>query len=259
MRTPGPHLQLKGYVMAEATLEAAIPHRVHTPNRTWDHVFFTTMIVLMWATVLFGFSRTYYLAGMVRAPLPNLLIHLHGAVFTLWMVLLLVQTTLITTRKIQVHRKLGLVGFGLAVAMVVLGMLAAVDAMRRHVPHLGLDPQAFLVIPMSDMLAFSLLVYMAYRMRSRAEQHKRYILIASIALMDAGVGRWPVAFLQTHPPAQDLVLLALLLAVVAFDLLQLHRVSRATVYGGTWLVILHLVRVPLGQSALWQAFARHLG
>ena len=79
------------------------------------------MIVLLWATGLYGFARTYYLAGMVRAPLPNRLIHIHGAIMTLWMVVLLVQVALISARRVKWHMTFGLFGFGLATAMAIIG------------------------------------------------------------------------------------------------------------------------------------------
>jgi hypothetical protein len=39
------------------------------------------MALLILATVFVGFARTYFLAGVFRAPLPSLLVHIHGAVF----------------------------------------------------------------------------------------------------------------------------------------------------------------------------------
>ncbi len=42
------------------------------------------MAVVSLIAVFVGFARTYFLAGMFRAPLPNLLVHIHGAAFTLW-------------------------------------------------------------------------------------------------------------------------------------------------------------------------------
>jgi len=96
-----------------------------------DRIFFSTMVLLLWATVLFGFAKTYFLAGMVEAPLPNRLIHIHGAIMTLWMVVLFVQTALISARKVKWHMTLGLFGFGLAVAMVIIGPIAATDSLRR--------------------------------------------------------------------------------------------------------------------------------
>jgi hypothetical protein len=126
--------------------------RMPRPNRRGDRIFFSVMPFVMLAMVLYGFARTYFLVGMVAAPLPNKLIHIHGAVFTSWMILLIVQTGLVSTRHVKWHMKLGLFGFGLAVAMVVLGTLAAVNAMRRGANPLGLDAQTFFVIPISGML-----------------------------------------------------------------------------------------------------------
>ena len=47
----------------------------------FDNFFFPGMAVVILATVFIGFARSYYLAGVFRAPLPNLLVHIHGAVF----------------------------------------------------------------------------------------------------------------------------------------------------------------------------------
>jgi hypothetical protein len=232
--------------------------RTYRPNRTGDRVFFSLMPVLMWATVLFGFTKTYFGAGMVMAPLPNLLIHVHGAAFTLWMVLLVVQTALISTQHVKWHMKLGVAGFCLAVLMVVLGSLAAVDALHRGSGPLGLDPVSFFVIPVSGMLQFGVLVFFAYRLRRVAEAHKRLITIATITIMDAAVGRWPVAILQQHPPMQDLVILAFLLLVVVYDLFSLHRFSKYTMWASLFVVVVHLGRVPFGLSAPWHAVVKHL-
>ena len=132
------------------------PYRAH---RSADRIFFSLMPLLMLAAVLFGFAKTYFLAGMVAAPLPNKLIHVHGAAFTLWMVLLIVQTGLIATHHVQWHRKLGVAGFGLAVLMVVLGLTSAVNALHRGRGPLGLDPLTFFVIPLSDMVLFSVFTF----------------------------------------------------------------------------------------------------
>ncbi|MGZ7056831.1 MAG: hypothetical protein ACXVK3_15010 [Candidatus Angelobacter sp.] len=53
------------------------------PGRRFDHVFFSSTALLMLASVFVGFAPTYYLAGVFNAPLPNTIIHIHGAVFPL--------------------------------------------------------------------------------------------------------------------------------------------------------------------------------
>ena len=224
-------------------------------NPAWDRVFFLTMVAVLWASVLFGFSKTYFMAGMVRAPLPNLLIHVHGAAFTLWMVLLAVQVGLVSAKKIQWHRTLGLAGFFLACAMVVLGLLAATDALHRGSAPLGLTAKAFYVVPISDMLVFSVLVFFAYRARRQPAAHKRLILIATIGLMDAAVGRWPIAFLQTNPKLQDLVPFAFLLVVMLYDLVSLRKIQKATLWASLFMIVIHLARFPVAFTPAWQAFA----
>jgi hypothetical protein len=223
-----------------------------------DRIFFSTMVVLLWATVLFGFAKTYFLAGMVRAPLPNHLIHIHGAVMTLWMVLLFVQTALISARRVKWHMTLGLFGFGVATAMVLLGPIAATNSLRRGVGVLGLDAKTFYIIPLSAIFIFAVLAFLAYRMRRQPAVHKRLILIATIGLIDAAVGRWPIAFFQNNPKAQDLIPFGFLLAVMVFDLVTQRKILKSTLFASLFLIVIHLTRVPIAFTPAWQAFATQM-
>src|SRR5271169_5041599 len=101
-----------------ASAVAPITKRI-VSNQRHERYFFWGMTILILATVLLGFGKTYFLAGMFRAPLPSWIIHVHGAAFTSWIVLLIVQTSLITAGRVDIHRRLGMIGFGLACAMVV--------------------------------------------------------------------------------------------------------------------------------------------
>jgi hypothetical protein len=240
-------------VATDALRQQVVP-RVQVNPKT-DRIFFSTMVLLLWATVLFGFAKTYFLAGMVTAPLPNKLIHIHGAIMTLWMVLLFVQTALISARRVKWHMKLGLFGFGLAVAMVVIGPIAATDSLRRGSAPLGLDALTFYIIPLTAIFIFGVLAFFAYRMRRQPAVHKRLILIATIGLIDAAVGRWPVAFFEHYPKAQDLVPLAFLLAVMIYDMVTQRRILKSTLYASLFLIVIHLVRVPIGLTQPWHAFA----
>jgi hypothetical protein len=86
-----------------------------TVERRLDRYFFSGIAFLMTGTVFLGFARSYYLAGVFRAPLPNWLIHLHGAAFSIWILLLVAQTSLVSAGRVDVHRRLGLGGVWLAV------------------------------------------------------------------------------------------------------------------------------------------------
>ena len=75
--------------MATVALPQTKPIKLR-PSRQYDNYFFSAMALLILITVFVGFARTYFLAGVFRAPLPSLIIHIHGAVFSIWIFLLIV-------------------------------------------------------------------------------------------------------------------------------------------------------------------------
>src|ERR1700688_542875 len=173
---------------------AALPRSTaQKPGARYDNYFFSGMAFLILITVFVGFARTYFLVGVFRAPLPNLLIHIHGAAFSTWILLLITQTLLVSAGRVDVHRRLGLFGFGLACLMVILRVLAASNSLARGFapPGSGFDPRTFYAIPIGGMIIFATLIFFAYRARFNPAAHKRLIMIATIALLDAPTGRPP--------------------------------------------------------------------
>ena len=63
-------------------------------SRQWrtQRAFFTGLSLLMVLAVFVGFSRSYYLKGLYGTPALPSLFHVHGLLFTSWMVLLVVHT-----------------------------------------------------------------------------------------------------------------------------------------------------------------------
>lgn len=224
-------------------------------DRRADRYFFVGMALLILLSVLVGFARTYYLAGVFRAPLPNRLIHAHGAVFSLWILLLIVQTSLVTAGRVGLHRRLGLYGFGLASLMVILGFLAATDALRRGSGPPGVPVTNFYVVPITDMVLFGTLVFAAFRARFQPAAHKRLILVATFAILGAAIARWPVQIFGPPLVRLEIFSAAFLLALVAYDLWSLRRIHPATLWAGVLLVAVHALRVPFAGTALWQGFA----
>jgi hypothetical protein len=214
------------------------------------------MALLILATVFLGFAQSYYLAGMLRAPLPNLLIHVHGAAFSIWILLFLVQTSVVTAGRVDVHRRLGLVGVGLASLMVPLGVLAAVDSLRRAPTNDVMESKAFLINPVTNVLLFGTLVFLAYRARSNATTHKRLILIGNIALLDAAINRWPFAFIQNGSFwVTEVCAYMFLLPLFALDIWSMRKLHPATIWGAALLIVVQQVRHPVAASPAWQTFA----
>jgi hypothetical protein len=224
------------------------------PGRRFDHVFFTSMALVMLVTVFVGFAHTYYLAGLFQAPLPSRIIHIHGAVFSCWILLLVAQTSLVSAGRVDIHRRLGVAGFFLGCLMMVLGVVAATDALAREAPA-GRDAQMFYIIPLTDILTFAVLLYFAFRARLDPPAHKRFIYIATIALLTPAIARLPFAFVYRKSSVVALLADGFLLFLVGYDLWSTRRIHRATLWSGLFLVVVLQTRVPIGKTAVWHAFA----
>jgi hypothetical protein len=225
------------------------------PDLRYEHLFFSGMSVLMLLTAFFGFARTYYLAGMFRAPLPSLIIHIHGAAFTCWILLLVTQTSLVSAHRTDIHRKLGIAGFLLACSMFVLGILAGTDNLLRGHDVAGRDPKMFYIIPLTDMLLFGTFIYFAFRNRRNPAAHKRYIFLATTAILVAAIARLPFAFSHRKNPVDGALSDIFLVALISYDLWSTKKIHRATLWSGFFLIFIQQTRVPIGKTALWHGFA----
>jgi hypothetical protein len=233
------------------------PQPIYRPvHRAAERVFYSGMAVLMCVCVFIGFSPTYFRAGMIHAPLPSPILHFHGAAFTLWMLLFLVQSALISARRVKWHRSLGIVAFCLPPIMIVLGVIAAVDAFHRGVQIGPLDPTVSFAIPMLGIVAFAIVIFAAWRARRRPDAHKRLILIATSGLIGAAFGRFPWARFG-FPPAAGAVtgVGVLLLLLIAFELVTIRRIHRSTMWAAPLVFASVALAVPLGMSRPWHAFA----
>jgi hypothetical protein len=228
-------------------------------NRTVERIFFGGMAILLCVIVVIGFSRTYFLVGMTSAPLPNALVHVHGAVFTLWMVLFLTQVALVSARRVAWHRSLGTIAFCLPPIMIGLGTAAAIDGLRRGVRIGPLDPAVSMAIPLLGMVAFTILIVGAWRTRRRPDSHKRLILFATIGLTDAALGRFPWRQMGMSPASGAVLSLgAVLLLVVIYDLVSLHRIHRSTMWAAPLTFAIGAFAVPIGMTPAWHGFAGFL-
>jgi len=226
------------------------------PGRRYDHVFFSISALLMLLVAFLGFARTYYLAGLFNASLPSLTIHLHGAAFSAWVLLLVAQTSLVFSGRTDIHRRLGLAGFLLACLMIVLGVMAATDALRRaSTAGVGRDPRAFYIVPLTDMLVFSVFILFAYRLRRDAPSHKRIIYIATTGLLVAAVARLPLTFSFRNSGHAAILTDVFLLALASYDAWSTRRIHRVTLWASVLLIFVQQVRIPMGGTAVWRAFA----
>ena len=223
-----------------------------TARATADRIFFLCIALLLAGYVGLGFWPRYLGAGLVFAPLPSLLVHIHAILFVGWITLLCVQVGLIGTGRVATHRRRGAVLGWWAAVRVLVGPATVVMAVRR--PHSGVGAGA-LAGDLAQTLAFAVLLGAGLRQRRDPTAHKRLMLMASASLIGPAVVRWPFAFIDANPPLGLVffdALPALLLAV--YDLSTLGRVHRATWMGLAAVVTVLTSFALLPALPAWQAF-----
>jgi hypothetical protein len=232
---------------------ATLASRPIAATRRTDDIYFTTMSVVMLGIVVVGFGPTYFYKGAVLAPLPSPLVHIHGAAFTCWIVLFIVQNLLVASHNVRLHRKLGYAGAVLAGCMVVLGVMVDNAAIRRDgVPSIFTTPQ-FILINDLGVALFGTLVACAVWQRRNSPVHKRLMLIATIGIMPPAITRYAV-FVAHQPLIAPAVLYTLLLSVIAFDI-----ATRRRPYAVTILAALATAAVfPLSKALSYTPFMQRL-
>jgi hypothetical protein len=247
-----------------ATDAIVVPASRHTQqyrpvNRTVERIFYSGMAAVLCICVYIGFSPTYFRAGIVRAPLPSPILHIHGAVFTLWMLLFVVQVAFISAKRVKWHRSFGTVAFCLPPAMIILGVIAAIDALHRGVRIGPLDPSVSAAIPLIGITAFTVVIYASWRARRRPDAHKRLILIATMGLVAAAFGRFPWDRIGLPPAAGAVTGLGILLVILlAYELISLRRIHRSTMWAAPLVFASVALAVPIGMTHAWHAFAAML-
>ena len=240
-------------VLAPASYQSQIYRPV---NRTAERVFYVSIAILLCICVYIGFSPTYFQAGILRAPLHSPNLPIHGAIFTLWMLLFVVQVAFISAKRVNWHRSFGIFAFCLPPVMIVLGVIAAVDALHRGVRIGPLDPAVSAAIPLIGITAFTVVIYASWRARRRPDAHKRLILIATMGLVAAAFGRFPWDRIGLPPAAGAVTGLGfLLLILLAYELISFHRIHRSTMWAAPLVFASVALAVPIGMTHAWHAFA----
>jgi hypothetical protein len=227
-----------------------------------DRIFYAGAGLAIAATILWGFAPTFYLSHWLTSPpgtpTIGLLLAIHGTVFSAWMALMVVQPLLIARRNIPVHRALGLFGVGVAIAMTVLGNLAAIVAMNVGFNGLG-DKYVFYAVPFFGINAFAVTVWLAFRWRHSAETHKRLILLANCNVLGAAIARIPLDLVQASAPfsfifGPDVIIVAGML----YDWRTRGRVHRVWLVGGALVVASQVAMMVSMGTAWWHGFAESM-
>jgi hypothetical protein len=188
-------------------------------------------------TVLAGFVPLYTLRILRHDPNLTLLVHAHGFVMAAWIALFLTQTLLIANHRVDLHRRLGTLGAGLAllVLMVAVPTLINAAARKSHDVHSTRFLWMLAAFDGIALLLFAGLVGTGLLLRRRPDYHKRLMLLATLSLLGPAFGRL-TAYANGLRGDNDFGVLLLcagtVLACVAVDTARSHRLHPAFLWGG---------------------------
>lgn len=236
------------------------PARPFAERHPADAVFFPAMVAAIWLLMLAGFvPEMIQRAFGVMRPYPWI-IHVHAVVYFGWLVFLAGQVVLIRTGKLAVHRRMGLIGVGLATAVVIVGPAAA---LAMHMTHEARQPPAFLAIQLLNVFAFGMGVAAALLFRHQGAAHKRLMLIATLSLTGAGFGR-VVRMVTGAPPPWTLIpsvyiaTNVLIAAIAIYDYRTRGRLHPVFLPAVGALLATELAAGLLLRSPAWSHFTRAL-
>jgi hypothetical protein len=202
-----------------------------------ERKFYSRMALFLVLLVLLGFGPSFYLKDIVPPyPRPNPTLPpgvlFHGAIFTLWMLLVVAQTQLIATRRTELHMQLGKLTVLLAILLIPVMYLTAVWQVERGTHFPMTDALTWTILPLAVIVPFAILIWQGWVHRRNAQWHKRAMLGAAILIVAGpSIGRLPIA-----PPTLGGVTFLLLLGLALFiPMFIWDKRSQGHVHPATWL------------------------
>lgn len=231
-------------------------------RRLFDRRLSLAAAILFPLIVLLGFARTYYLKGLFDTPpLPSTLVQLHGLVMTAWVVLFIVQVRFIASKRIHLHQRVGYIGIALGALIIATGFPTALRAAKYGSASTPPDvlPMAFLIVPLFDLIVFTLLFGAAILYRRTPAAHKRLMLLTAINFIPPAIARIPIASLQALGPIWFFGFpTSLTLLCLTLDTRRFGRVNRVFAAGAALLIGSYAARLALMPTDVWLSLATWL-
>ena len=207
-----------------------------SPHDRW---FYSGMATLLAAVIFAGFVPTFFARGafLDLPPLPAVAL-LHGIAGTLWLALFVAQAWLVTADRRDWHRRLGVLGAVLAAVFVTSAAGVIMNLERGHLFDTVGALAAHVYANGAPTAAFGVLVAAGIWQRRVAARHKRFMLLAAIALLPPGTGRLfgylDLSFLNVP------VYLCVLFLNTLYDACVYQRVHAVSWIGGVALVAIEI-------------------
>ncbi len=161
-----------------------------TPRGVGQRPFYIGVSLLMGLIAVVGFWPTYFgplVRGTVEQP-P--VIHVHATVFVGWLVLFLAQVVLAATGRVAWHMRLGRLGIGYGIVLILVGLITTVVRSSDLFSQGSIaGARELLLVASEDMVLFAAFFVAAIVYRRKPKLHKRLMIVAATMLLVAAASR----------------------------------------------------------------------
>jgi hypothetical protein len=240
--------------------------------------FYVWMAIVFVAIAFSGFIPTFWAKVATGATVGRPVLYLHGVLMFTWTLFVLLQTSLVASRRIADHRTWGVAGVALSTAVsftIVLVTIASMhEAQSAGLAELGLRAS---VVQLTNVFLFAGLITAGLLNVKRPEIHKRLMILAMVPIADPAIARmFRFAFsLSGAPPSPPsavaspatvdrlLHLVAvpsfvadlLIVAAMVYDWRARGRPHSVYLIGGAIILANRLLYAPLSATPAWAAIA----
>ena len=212
--------------------------------------------------VLIGFAKTFILPVSRGSFSGTTIVYVHGGFAFSWILLFILQTTLINFRKYKTHIVFGTLGIfialGVAITMVQTGLYATSRDIKQGQGEIAISS---IVGTVTSALMFLGIVIAGLLNRNNPAAHKRLMLLSTIVVL------WPAWFRFRHyfpsVPRPDIwfaVVLADSLIVISciWDKLATGKIHPVFKYVGLFIIAEHIFELIYFDSPRWRTVAHYI-
>lgn len=218
-------------------------------------IFFFIFLLLI---TIAGFYKTYLV------KFPNFkgftwVHHFHGAVMLLWILMLIIQPVLIKTKRIEMHRIVGMVSYFIFPLLVFSFFLVSRASYLRNIVTVGeIEALSGMTNGIPDMFYISILYGFGLYYKKRTSYHIRFFASIGLMILGPGLGRFLIVFCG-FPPMIAILSMMGCIAIVALVWMLNDRINRKSEFPmAVFLTIIAITFyvIPNSHSFWWQHFAK---
>ena len=171
-------------------------------------------MLLLIPLIVAGFYKTYIEQIPNFGERINSFIHIHAAIATIWISMLIAQPFLIVNKKLALHRTIGKLSY----IVFPLLVLSFIPQVLRNINE-GHIQSAF--FPIADCLLLILFYSLAIYNRKSSSRHMRFMIASALVFLGPTVGRiGPIWFGWSELLTQNVmygIIFSILISLIIYD------------------------------------------